>query len=248
MIINIADTLQKHKTLKYTTRQLSRIAGIVVHHTTGPVTSSGTAPPAIARYHVDNLGWPGIGYHFFIDVDGKIYQTNHLETVSYHAGNPNTATIGIVLRGDFTSVQPTAAQKASLVDLLRYLRNQKEFEITQIAGHGQYPGATPSSCPGKTWPQWLPQAIEASAIGGTPVPQPEPMQPQPASLTLKVLTGCNIRKEPVIKPDNVTGWRSTGDKVDAIALRVISPSSVWVQDGKGWSAVVHNGIRYMDGA
>ncbi|HSW63412.1 MAG TPA: peptidoglycan recognition family protein [Dissulfurispiraceae bacterium] len=246
IIRNIVDSLQTHKTLRYTTRQLSRITGIVVHHTTGSVTSLGTSPAGIARFHVEIRRWPGIGYHFFIDVDGTIYQTNRLTTVSYHAGTPNTATIGVVLRGDFSTVHPTAQQKHSLVELLRYLSTHPEYQVSLIAGHGKYPRATASNCPGRTWAAWLPGIIQQAEQSSGPPPIEEPEPEEQMNLALKVVRGCNIRSSPSTGA-RIAGWRNQDETVIPLELRVVSPSSVWVRDEKGWSAVVHNSLVYMDG-
>lgn len=139
-IRNIVDDLPKSATQSYSTRNLSQINKIVVHHS---ATTSGTAE-SYARYHVDTRGWPGIGYHFVIDQDGTINQTNWLETVSYHTGNNNTSSIGICLTGNFDIQQPFPAQMASLNALISHLKNQLGQNL-QVYGHRDYSTKT---CPG----------------------------------------------------------------------------------------------------
>lgn len=139
-IKNIVDSLPKSPTQSYSTRNLTQINKIVVHHS---ATTSGTAE-SYARYHVDTRGWPGIGYHFVIDQDGTINQTNWLETVSYHTGNENTNSIGICLTGNFDIQQPFPAQMASLNALISYLKGQLGQHL-QVYGHRDYSTKT---CPG----------------------------------------------------------------------------------------------------
>ncbi|WP_209123684.1 hypothetical protein [Alkalihalobacillus sp. BA299] len=44
-------------------------------------TKTGSAD-AFARYHVNSLGWPGIGYHYVVDKEGSISWCHDLEVVS----------------------------------------------------------------------------------------------------------------------------------------------------------------------
>jgi N-acetylmuramoyl-L-alanine amidase len=159
-IHNIVDALAKHPTKKYTTRPLSQINGIVIHHYAVVAT-----PQAVASYHVNTLGWPGIGYHFAIEPDGKIQQTNKLETISYHVGNPNWRTIGIALNGNFMINPPTQKALDSARWLTNYIRNLPAITIKDQFGHGQFPGGTATACPGATWPQWIDHVFSPLAEG-----------------------------------------------------------------------------------
>lgn len=118
-IINIIDQLPKGSK-PYPKRNLSQIVRFVVHHS---ATTKGT-PEEYAKYHIENHGWPGIGYHFVIQKDGTIYQTNALETISYNVESYNTGTVGICLTGNFESELLQAPQKEALVWLLKELASQ----------------------------------------------------------------------------------------------------------------------------
>jgi hypothetical protein len=152
-IIDIVDDLPKHDRLQYGSRPLSGIEILTIHH-----SASLASPTAIATYHVDTKGWPGIGYHFLIMPDGTIYQTNKLTTLSYHAGSArapgdeNYFSVGICLNGNFTDDPPPQAQLDAarlLVDYLQEFLGEKE-----IVPHGSMPGAQ-TQCPGNTQDQWL---------------------------------------------------------------------------------------------
>lgn len=139
-IVNVVDQLPKHSSSTYSKRNLDKVNGIVIHHS----ASFGQTAVDYARYHI-NKPWPGIGYHFVVYPDGRIEQTNHLDTVSYHTGGINTSKIGICLSGNFEEGKPTKAQIASLKKLINYLR-QKLPQYLQVSGHRDH-GST--ACPGK---------------------------------------------------------------------------------------------------
>lgn len=139
-IIDIVNNLKKSNTQTYDTRDLSQINKIVVHHS---ATTSGT-PESYARYHVDTRNFPGIGYHYVVQQDGTIYQTNYLNTISWHTGGENTSSIGICLTGNFDVQQPFPAQMAALNSLIAYIKSQLNRPL-QIKGHRDY---STKSCPG----------------------------------------------------------------------------------------------------
>lgn len=154
-IRDITDKLPRHETKTYRTRQMLAIKRIAIHHTV--TSSSSSAVAHIAKYHVDALGWPGIGYHFVIDGDGAVYQTNELSTVSYHVGEFNAITLGIAMLGDFTNEWPTPGQIRSCNWLLKELRNNilplNDLELNQ------HRDISATSCPGRTAPEWFSQLV-----------------------------------------------------------------------------------------
>lgn len=139
-IFNITDSLPTNG--QYGTRDLSQVKYIVLHHS----ASEGQNPYDYARYHTqeDGHGWPGIGYHFVIQPDGTSYQTNHLETISYHTKGNNTAAIGICLSGNLSNKPPTRAQEDSLKRVIKHVR-QKLPGSASVHGHGEFVNTT---CPG----------------------------------------------------------------------------------------------------
>lgn len=137
---NITGKLKKHRSKNYGRRKLEQIDNAAVHHS---ATNSGT-PEAYARYHVDSNGWPGIGYHFVIQKDGTIYQTNDLETVSYHVSSHNTRSIGICLTGNYDTQTPPQIQLDQCAFLIAALRNKLPQPL-EISGHRDFSTKT---CPG----------------------------------------------------------------------------------------------------
>lgn len=143
MIVNITDSLPVHSSKVYGSRSLDQVRYLVVHHS---ATTSGS-PQAFANHHVNTNGWPGIGYHFVIQPDGQVYQTNDLNTISYHVKNNNTKSIGICMTGNFDvgDSAPTQAQYSSLVSLLADLKSDLGTHLN-IVGHRDL---QVKACPGK---------------------------------------------------------------------------------------------------
>jgi len=176
-IQNITDDLPQHATKRYSERSLDEITHLTIHHTVSPPDR---LISSIAQYHVDSLGWPGIGYHYVIKADGRIFQTNYLDTKSYHAGSYNAPgdenlySVGIALQGDFTHNPPPQAQLDAAAALVDYLREALPNEL-QAVGHRHMPGAA-TACPGATWADWLPY-VTGDEPQPAPVPPPEPPPP-----------------------------------------------------------------------
>ena len=143
-IKDVVNKLPTHPTKKYIKRPITAITTTVVHHSLTVDLSGDKDIYAFARYHVNNHGWPGIGYHYVIDRDGTIYKTNYLTTKSYHVGNHNIYCIGVCLVGDFRTDDPTYIQYKSLYDLLE---NLVSTYSTEIKGHSEMPGYEWKQCP-----------------------------------------------------------------------------------------------------
>lgn len=138
---NIVDVINDlARSGNYGQRSKSQIDKIIIHHS---ATETGNAE-AFARYHVNSRGWPGIGYHFVVEQDGTIKQTNTLESVSYHTSGQNTSGIGICLTGNFDTQQLQGKQKDSLVKLIRFLRSDLGRKLP-LYGHRDFAS---KSCPG----------------------------------------------------------------------------------------------------
>lgn len=154
--MDIVDQLPKHPTLRYETRDLEAIDTLVLHHTaTGPEVT----PDEIAAYHTSWNQWPGISYHYVLTSDGTLYQTQRLETMSYHVASRNRTSVGLCVVGDFTKGEPTEAQKAALDEAVSYVwdkiqeaNGDRDVEIWDHAGYALPQYAT--SCPGRLM-EWI---------------------------------------------------------------------------------------------
>jgi len=147
-IEDITDRLPRHREKRFDRRTLDQIQYLVIQHSVLP----GDFPPEkIANYLVETRQWPGIGYHFYITSDGKIYQTNTLETVCYFAGanlQYNPLGVCICFAGNFTAEVPTAAQLSSGGKLLAFLMQDLHLPIEGIKGHKEF---VITQSPGNQW-------------------------------------------------------------------------------------------------
>ncbi len=181
-IQDLIDKLPKHKENKYRTRPLADIQMLVIHHSAVPPT---VGPKRIAQYHVNNLNWAGIGYHFLVAADGVIYQGNALQTVSTHAGSKgNPSGVGICFLGSFVKgALPPSAQLQAGAHLVAWLVQELDLDLEVIKGHQEL---MQTACPGDQWlkgEKWKEmlrqEAIrvqqEATQPGPVPVPGGKPL-------------------------------------------------------------------------
>ena len=144
-IQDVIDALPKHETEEYEARPLEDIRYLVIHHS---AVTPIVGPKAIAAYHVRRHEWPGIGYHYVVAENGTLYQTNALETKSYHAVKANPYGVGICFLGNFTNTAPPPAQVQAGAHLVAWLMGELDLPIESIKGHKDLMG---TACPGKQW-------------------------------------------------------------------------------------------------
>lgn len=163
---NIEDlrmVLPVHKTLRYHERSLDDITTLVVHHSD---TRSNVSWRAVARYHVEHNGWPGIGYHFGVTPAGKVSYLNDIATHSYHARQANAIGVGICCMGNYTAQQPSGAMVEALAVLMNCLDAALGKPLFRV-GHRDVVDTT---CPGDALYAVIPKAHET-------LPQDEPDAP-----------------------------------------------------------------------
>lgn len=110
-----------------------------------------TAIKDISVEEVDELhkkrGFIGIGYNYYIDKDGLIYQGRPNEAEGAHALGNNKISIGICLEGNFEEEYPTNGQLKSVESLSLFLC--LKYNIKDIVGHRD---VKETLCPGKNFP------------------------------------------------------------------------------------------------
>jgi len=134
----------------YQRRKLTDVRYLVIHHTAVDVDNTAEE---IARYHVQQLGWPGIGYHFVVHPDGGIDYVGDIGTVRYNVAKRNQECIGICLTGDFSNHWPSEEQLRSARSVIHAMR--LFVPTASVVGHRDIavPGWE-TSCPGETWHEW----------------------------------------------------------------------------------------------
>lgn len=142
-IVDKRNKLVKNSNKTYRRRAVSEIKNIAIHHS---ATTTGSAE-SFARYHVNNLNWPGIGYHYVVDKDGLISLCHDLDVVSYHVGNSNRNAVGICMVGDFRNQPLYSVQKKATMDLVQQLLKDLNLSIEDVWGHIEFPGYSWKLCP-----------------------------------------------------------------------------------------------------
>lgn len=115
--------------------------GIVLHHRAG----SGD----VLSLHEDHLkkGWLGMGYHFYIRRDGKIYRGRPIDTVGAHAEGHNSYTVGICFEGNFENDKMGKEQLEAGKQLIKYI--EKLYGSLACYRHSDL---SATACPGKNFP------------------------------------------------------------------------------------------------
>jgi len=120
----------------------------IVVHCTATQLSQRVTVEDIDRWHKAK-GWNGIGYHWYIDQDGKTWAGRPEQYAGAHVVGYNSHAIGICYEGGINEKGEdydtrTPAQKAALLDKLQKLKARYPNAI--ILGHRDFPKVT-KKCP-----------------------------------------------------------------------------------------------------
>lgn len=137
------EKLLKNPGRTFEVRPLRDIRTIALHHS---MSLTGSAE-SITRNHINKYGWPGIGYHFFIEKDGTAKWCNDLTVKCYHTCNNNKAAVEICLAGDFRKEVLDDRQQKPLIRLLRFLMLELDLTQDDVLGHSEMNGCNWIACP-----------------------------------------------------------------------------------------------------
>lgn len=171
---NVVYHLPRHANKRYERRPVSDIAHLVITHSAAPST---VTPAAIARFHVNQMDWPGIGYHYYIDGSGAVFQCNDLTTISYHVREWNSASLSICVGGNFTNDIPNPSQIASTAHLLAWLLQELALPIDAIRGKSEL---IDTQSPGRQWlsgQRWKNLLLNALEQAQDQQAKPHPIKP-----------------------------------------------------------------------
>lgn len=105
---------------------LTKVDAVFVHHTAGTNDYDCTESPAIIRailtYHVKTNGWNDVGYNFFVDKCGTVFEGRaggvDKPVQGAHTYGFNSYSSGVSVLGDYENGgTPTAAAKQAVADL-----------------------------------------------------------------------------------------------------------------------------------
>lgn len=128
---------------------------IVLHH----LEANGWTVEDIHRCHIEDKGWAGIGYHFYVRKDGSIYRGRPEGAQGAHCPGANTCSIAICAEGHYMDDIMPEAQQKSIIELGSYIRHK--YGITQVYGHRDLYS---TDCPGSQYPL---QEIAACILTGS---------------------------------------------------------------------------------
>lgn len=130
---------------------MRRIDYIVIHCTATPQT---TTIQSIRNHWKNVLKWKNVGYHYIVEANGNVVQLADIAIPTNGVAGFNTRSIHIsYIGGVDRNGKPvdnrTDAQKKSLIDIIKKVRNevvlqQRTFPIIQ--GHTDFPGVS-KACP-----------------------------------------------------------------------------------------------------
>ncbi len=121
---------------------LNKIDAICFHHT----ANSTWNVKDVETYHVLNNGWNAIGYNYFIEKDGSIYEGRGINKAAAVSGH-NSHIISICFQGNFETEFPTDAQYKAARELVEHLKTNIK-SIKEIGLHSDW---NQTLCPGKNF-------------------------------------------------------------------------------------------------
>lgn len=111
---------------KLRTRNENATEFIVIHHTR---VSGHSSVQEVHQWHLNRRSagkpWAGIGYHYYIDREGEVFDGRPVDSVGAHAAdethNYNPVSVGVCFDGDFNKQKITDRQLNASVMLISLL-------------------------------------------------------------------------------------------------------------------------------
>lgn len=131
---------------------MRKIDKVIIHCSATP-EGRATTVQDIDRWH-RHAGYDCIGYHYVIYLDGSVHTGRSHDRIGAHAKGQNATSIGICyIGGCDKNMNPkdtrTAAQKASMVNLIRSLLER--YPSATVHGHREF---ALKACPSFDVQQW----------------------------------------------------------------------------------------------
>lgn len=114
---------------------------ITLHHAAGNLSAA-----KVNALHKQN-GWACIGYHFYIEKNGKIYRGRNENAIGAHAAGDNSISLAICFEGNYEKdkVMPKAQLEAG-----KWLvaKEKSRYPRAKVVGHRDMPHSA-TACPGR---------------------------------------------------------------------------------------------------
>ncbi len=119
---------------------------LIVHHL--EAEGANWTVEQIHNMHKNENGWAGIGYHYYIRLDGSVYKGRPDNAVGAHCQGCNSNTLGVSFEGNYDSRDTMPdSQFNAWCELKAYLCNK--YGNMLVFGHREKGS---SECPGKNFP------------------------------------------------------------------------------------------------
>ena len=152
--------------------------GYTAHHSVTGVGDGSLAGDlaliqAIHAYHVNNNGWPGIGYHRVIGSGRRLYFISSSDKQRAHVANLNHQWIGWCFLGDWSHQRPDEDRMAAFKRGLQWETDQRGVPML-LAPHKRLTPGT--ECPGGWAPvdAWQGLVLQPAPPAPPPIPDPVP--------------------------------------------------------------------------
>lgn len=148
LVVDLRTRLPTRGEARYEKRDPAYVDTVIFHWASDTVRDY--TPLEIAQYQTgpsSYIAFPEIAYHFMITWNGTIYFLNDLDERTWHAGDWNTRSIG-VLACPAQDYLLTDAQVLSARKLMRWLREALGGRELALKGHSE---VRDSPCPGPGW-------------------------------------------------------------------------------------------------
>jgi len=133
------------KNLRWTGRLTprSKTKYIILHH----AKSKKCTIKDIENWHIDENGWSGIGYSYFVRKDGTVYEGRPINMIGAHTKGFNDVSIGICFEGDFEIEHMNDTQMNTAIKLINFV--QETYPDTVVKCHDDF---MRTACPGRYFP------------------------------------------------------------------------------------------------
>lgn len=132
---------------KRVTRNMNKVKHITVHHSAieSDLSDGVGRLFSYARYHMENLGWHSVGYHFGVLPNGAAYQMLSEDRLSWH-DSVNRDSIAVLVSGHYGEQKMNLEQAHTLQSVLQYLCKKHSISPASVLTHSQ---RGKGACPGK---------------------------------------------------------------------------------------------------
>jgi hypothetical protein len=131
----------KGNAYKWPLQYAKKVSKFIIHHTatTKDLKNPEKAIKNIYKYHALNRGWGDVGYNYFIDTKGRVYEGRFggEGVVGAHAGNGNTGSIGIALLGDYENNDLPNTVVAALA---KFISEKAKIHKVNVTGKTEFRG------------------------------------------------------------------------------------------------------------